>query len=104
MSDYLRKPIKITVCADGFVSIMRTAKDRRQKAALPCYSVNEIHEAIVLIGKVCHLRACEHGGKTGTLIEPWAPNWPLYGSADVEHIYQLGELFAFAERDMGPVA
>lgn len=100
MKNYLSKPVKITVCRDGFVSIMRNAKDRRLKAGLPCYSVQDIGVAITLIGKVCTLRACEHGGKTGTLIEPWAPNWPLYGDADVDLIEKLGELFHHAEQEL----
>lgn len=93
----LSKPVKITVCADGHVSIMRNAKDRRLNAALPCYSVDDVPQALMLIQKVCILKACEHGGKTGTLVEAYAPSWPLGGAQDVEPIYQLAKLFEEAD-------
>lgn len=94
------RPVLITVCADGFVSIMRDKKDRRLRAALPCHSTNTVEEAIHLIGKVCNLRACAHGGKTGTLIEPWAPNWPIYGEGTFEHKEELSKLFETAEEEL----
>jgi len=91
------KPIKITVCADGHVSILRNEKDRRLKAAICCYGVDSIEDALMLIQKVCILKACVHGGKVGTLVEPWAPNWPIGIDADYTHIQELSKMFSQAD-------
>lgn len=96
MKSRFSKPVKITVCCDGHVSIMRTAKDKRLGAALPVYSADDVLSAIELIRKVCYLKACEHGGKTGTLIEPWAPNWPL-GGGTLDHLEELSAIFEAAD-------
>lgn len=96
-TNYLNKPIKITVCCDGFVSIMRTAKDKRLRAGLPCYSVDNLPQALELIRKVCILRCCEHGGKTGTLVEPWMPDWPLVGGGTLDDLDKAGNYFAKAD-------
>ncbi len=85
MMKQLLKPIKITVCSDGFVSIMTTkskAIPRRLNAGLPVHSVDTIQEAVDLISKTCLLAPCLHGGKTGTTIEPRVPNWPRESSID----------------------
>lgn len=97
----LERPVKITCCCDGHVSIMRTAKDRRLKSALPCYSMFTVGDAIALISRVCTLKACEHGGKTGTLIEPWAPNW-VRGGGNLELLEDLNEIFYQAEESQRP--
>lgn len=97
----LDKKYKITVCADGFVSIMENAKDRRLGAALPAYSCSDIHTAMELIRRVCVLTRCDHGKKTGVIIEPKAPNFiGREGSQDISMIQQFGELLQKAEEDL----
>jgi hypothetical protein len=93
--DRLTRPVKITVCADGFVSVMEKPKDRRLGAAMVCYSAWTLKEAIDLIQQVCELRPCFHGGKTGMVLEPRAPEWPA--EAGIGDIDQLGGLFEAAD-------
>lgn len=91
----LKRPVKITVCGDGFVSIMTGPKDRRLKAALPCHSAWNLKEALELIAKVCILRACAHGGKLGMTVEAHAPDWwPENAEPDSQaNIQRLADLF-----------
>lgn len=104
ISDFLKKDIKITACADGFVSVYAFDKDKRLGAALPFYSVDTWREAITLIGMVCKLKPCNHGGKTGLVIEPRAPNWPKDEEAPMSErlhaLQELTELFRLAHEEL----
>ena len=91
--DFLSKKVKITVCSDGFVSVMLNPEHRRLGAALPAYSVNTLENAIQLIEAVCPLNVCDRG-KDGISLEPRAPNWPAWGATqDINLIFELGEIF-----------
>ncbi len=96
----LDRPIKITVCADGFVSLCAQPKHRRLKAALPVHSVNTYDEAVVLVAKVCNLAPCFHGGKTGLTLEPHAPHWPAGGSESLSDLDVLAVSFQLAEEGL----
>src|ERR1700743_98175 len=73
MQKMLKDPVKITLCRDGHVSIMREGKDRRLNSALPFHSSPTVEKALELISKVCIFKACSHGGRTGTTVEAWFP-------------------------------
>lgn len=79
--ELMRKRFSITVCMDGHVSIIDTQdkvnkKQRRLNSALPIFYVDEIMDAFELIRRLCVLNRVHHGGKTGTLIEPFVIGWP----------------------------
>jgi hypothetical protein len=95
----IQRPVKITVCADGHVSIMTIGQHKRLKSAMTVYSANTIPEAIALIEDVCSMKPCYHGGKVGMTVEAWAPNWPPGGTQDVTFIQRLADCFKRAERD-----
>ena len=91
---------QITACADGFMSIIDRkdkAKQRRLGAALPAHSVDDIFLAYELVAEVSELRLCAHGGKIGTTLEAHAKHWPLGGTDDVQHLYDLGQRLRDAE-------
>ena len=71
----------ITLCKDGNASIMERgqSRQRRQQAALPVFSVNDVGDALELIRRLCFLHRVDHGPKIGVLIEPMFGGWPLYG-------------------------
>lgn len=80
--DILEKQFKITVCADGFVSVIQHLKDRRLGSGIPVYGCNDIIRALTLIQKACFLSRCRHRGKTGTTVEPKLVGWPEGGCDD----------------------
>lgn len=92
MYNHLNKPIKITVCKDGAVSIRFGELKPRQNAALPCYSVDTLDKALLLIRKVCHLSVYTDDGDN-TTVEPKAPNW----GGNIEDIAYLTEVFKKAD-------
>lgn len=89
----------ITVCADGFVSIMERGSkgQRRNGSALPAFAVDDITDAMLLIQRLCVLGRCSHGRKTGTLIEPRMIGWPE--DADLRDLDAVADKFeeAYAE-------
>lgn len=98
---HLTRPVKITVCADGFVSLCEEMADRRLKAALPFHSAWTRAEAIALIQRVCELHPCRHGGKVGMTVEPRAPNWPAGTHVEcTSYIDDLADIFQAAELEM----
>ncbi len=92
------KRFKITVCKDGFVSIFEKPSERRLKAGLPVWSTDTIDEAFTLINMVCSLSRCHHPGKTGILLEPKAPDWPV--EASYKDIEKLTKLFESVEKSI----
>ncbi len=103
----ISKKFKISVCADGFVSLYSsTHKElkRRLGSALPVYSVDNMFVALELIERVCRLRPCVRPGKAGTSIEPKAPGWPqdyMHNEPDVSYeLERIGTLFRNAHMRM----
>jgi len=92
----ISKPIKITVCADGFVSIRFAKHKARLGAGLPCHSTNTVEEALELINKICTLTVCT--GKDGCTVEPRAPVW--LNNQDIEQLYNLGVVFQYTEEQL----
>lgn len=89
----LSLPVKISVCADGFVSIYVTASERRLKAALPVHSTKTVEQALMLIQKVCIFKACSHKGKIGTTVEAWLPGT----TGKYEDLEKAAKIFQEAE-------
>lgn len=98
----LSKRFKITVCCDGFVSIVEDMKHRRLNAALPAHSVDSIELALELVKQTTELRVCRHKGKLGTTIEPRAKCWPVFGDADddIEYVQDFAEDLQRAEKQI----
>jgi hypothetical protein len=79
---------------DGHVSIIDTKDNKRQRrlgSALPAFTVDDISTAFELIRRLCTLSRCDHGGKTGTLLEPRVNGWPY--AATLEHLDGVSALF-----------
>lgn len=85
---YLEKPIKITVCSDGFLSLRFGKLKPRLGAALPCYSTDTVEQALELIKQIGVLTPCE--GSKGVTVEFRAPDWV---PDSLESINQLAETF-----------
>ncbi len=91
----ISKPIKITVCADGFVSIFTKGLGKpRLGAALPCHSTDTMEEAMFLIRTICELTICTR--PDGNTIEPRAPVW--VANQDIDQIESLGLMFQHTEK------
>lgn len=84
----LDRPVKITACADGFLSIQSDSLNlkRRLGAALPFYSVNSIQEALKLISDVGELAVCQ--SPKGCSVEYQIPEWKVN---DVSRLFELNE-------------
>ena len=101
-AEIIKKKYQITVCADGFVSVVDDMRNRRLKAGIPVWGTDDIAFALHLISRVCTLSCCTHGGKTGTTVEPKMPVWPKGGCSDIEgdtFLPLATEAFLKAEKD-----